>query len=161
MIQSPARCACLLMLLIAFLPLLMGGCSSVAKPTVAVESAALGATSDEAQVLDFALRLDNENREPLELDEFYYTLVINGETVYRGRRSAQATLSARGGKSISIPAVVPAEALAAGGGSVSYALSGRVWYRSPGELADILFDAGLYRPNVSFGTEGRLDLASE
>lgn len=161
MIQPPGRSALLIACVLIVSTLALGGCSSVTKPKVAVESAALGAMSDEAQVLDFAIRLDNENREPLELDEFHYTLMINGETVYRGRRSGQATLSARGGKSISIPAVIPAEAFTANGGGVTYALSGRVWYRSPGELADILFDAGLVRPSVSFGTEGRLDLAAE
>lgn len=137
------------------------GCASVKQPSVNVEHAALGAMSDEARVLNFGLRLENENPDPLELDEFHYTLRINGETVYTGRRSAEATLSARGGKSITIPAVVPGGAFAPGRAPLAYELSGRLWYRSPGEFADILFDAGIVRPSVSFGTEGTLELAAE
>lgn len=135
------------------------GCSSVTRPGVAIEGASFGASSDDAQVLDFALRLENENREPLELHEFHYTLMINGQTVYSGRRSAEATLSARGGKVIVIPAVVPRSSLSDAGSSIGYQLSGRLWYRSPGELADILFDSGLHRPSVGFGTQGDLELS--
>ncbi len=62
----------------------------------------------------------------------------------------------------SLGAVVPyekmgwrAEALPA---SVSYSVKGQLQYNAPNRLAQILFDTGVRRPKVSFGSRGELHL---
>jgi hypothetical protein len=136
-------------------------CSGTKSPGVDVTGVQLGDVTDEGFVLHFDLRMENPNIEPLELDEVHYRVSIDGREVYRGRRSAEATLSAGGDKILRLPAVVtPVQ----GGdatppvGEVEYAISGTLWYLTPGELAEILFDSGVRRPSVGFRQAGALML---
>jgi hypothetical protein len=132
-------------------------------PRVAVAAVTLGDSSDEAQVLQFQLDLENRGSEPLRLREFRYRLSLDGKLVFDGRRAAEATLGAGATRRVEVPAVVrydrvgwtardrPAE--------VPYTVSGSLMYISPGELAEILFDTGVRKPTVGFGGKGILRLS--
>jgi len=138
-------------------------CAGTKSPGVDVTGVHLGDVTDEGYVLHFDLRMDNPNIEPLELDEVHYSVSIDGREIYRGRRSAEATLSAGGGKTLRLPAVVtPVEGgeSAPPAGDVEYAISGTLWYLTPGELAEILFDSGVRRPSVGFRQAGAITLSS-
>lgn len=143
--------------------LIFTGCSGVSAPRVDIAGASLGEVTTEGFVIDFAMNLENPNDQPLQLSEMRYTVSANGARIYEGRRSAEATLSAAGQKTILVPAVVPfaASGSAAVPGSLEYTIRGELWYLAPGALAETLFDAGVQKPSVSFGGEGTLHFEGE
>ncbi len=132
-------------------------------PRVAVAAVTLGDSSDEALVLQFQLDLVNRGSEPLRLREFRYRLSVDGKPVFRGRRTAEATLGAGVTRRMQVPAVLrydrmgwtatdrPAE--------IPYTMSGSLLYISPGELAEILFDTGVRKPTVGFEGKGTVRLS--
>lgn len=139
------------------------GCSSTQAPGAEVRDVALGEVSDEAYVLNFDLTLSNPNSQPLELQDLYYTLSVDGEQVYEGRRSAESTVTADGAISITIPAVVQFDRVGHERvpGEIAYGLRGSLSYMTPDTIAEMLFDANIWRPSVSFGTEGRLTFEAD
>ncbi len=140
------------------------GCSIRRPPLIALTGVTVAESTAEATALRFHLELVNPNPEPLRLREFRYTLLIDGTPVYRGRRAAEATLSAGGTRQLAIPAVLASTAIgtAAGGQPVElrYTLIGSLEYLSPGELAEILFDTGVRRTRVSFQESGSIRLSA-
>jgi len=139
------------------------GCSGVKAPRVELRDVSIGEVSDEGFVLDFALDLNNPNTETLDLYEFEYVVTVNGRRLYTGRRSAQAALSPGGGQTVAVPAVVTFGDLGVDHvpDSLDYALNGSLWYVTPDELAQILFDSGVNRPNVGFTFTGRLTFGED
>ena len=118
-------------------------------------------SSDEALALGFEVELVNPNAAPLELDEFRYTVEIDGREVYAGRRAAGATLSAAGTRRLTLPAIVPYHRVGWTAGPpprVTYALRATLRYLTPSELAQRLFDAGVRRPKTSFADRGQIGL---
>lgn len=118
--------------------------------------------TDEALALAFVLDLTNPNPAAVELDEFTYTVSIDGMKVYAGRRAAEATLGASGSRRITIPAVIPfhdlgwtARTLPA---DAAYKIRGRLRYLAPSQLARIFLDTNVLKPGVGFAGEGRVEL---
>jgi LEA14-like dessication related protein len=141
---------------------LAGGCSNSQSPQIQVQSATIVQTTDDALVVAFDVLLSNPNSKPLELIEFNYVLHVDDAAVYSGRRDAQTTLPARGQWTLTIPAVVPFSDvpwdIASMPDQARYEMHGTLLYISPGALAEVLMDAGLYRPTTGFGAAGALTL---
>jgi len=145
--------------------LVLGGCLGYRAPSVVVQEAVMTEESEEAVRFDIALDLENPNTEGLELVEFEYTVSVDGSSVYRGKRAAEATLSAGRGKRLTLPVVVrydragwsrgarPAEA--------GWSVRGSMLYVTPGEIAEILLDTGVRKPRVGFSGSGRVLLRVE
>ena len=133
---------------------LVTGCTYKA-PRVSVAGAQITATSTEAIVVTFDLLVANPNARTLELDELRYTLTIEGREVYTGRRRAGANLSILGEQRIALPAVVPATEASAT--PLPCTLRGWLRYRTPGQIAQRLFDTGVRRPKVGFRYDGRIE----
>jgi hypothetical protein len=152
-ILPPMRCELPFLLLLA-----LTGCSGVSAPEVDIAGASLGEVTGEGFVIDFAMNLANPNNQPLQLSEMRYSVSAEGATVYEGRRSAEATLSAAGQKTILVPAVVLFERIGSQDvpAAMSYIIRGELWYLAPGALAETLFDAGVQQPSVTFGGEGTI-----
>ncbi len=135
------------------------GCTMIRRPAVSVARVAVNEVGGEAVGLGCVLELANPNAIPLRLDEFRYELSIDGETVYEGRRSAEATLGARSTRTITVPAVVPAGSWREAEGGErrpGYELRGTVRYRAPSDLARLLFDLKVRRPKAAFRGEGEI-----
>ncbi len=145
-------------LTLAFLAcgLVLGGC--VTRPTASVEGGAATVATDEAVVLTFTVVAQNRGETELPLRMVDYTLSVDGNRVFRGRRSAEATLSRKDIQTIEIPVPVKWEDLPQG--ESSYRLSGEFTYTLPGIFWQAMFDAGLYRPGADFELEGTLDPAA-
>ena len=139
------------------------GCSAYRAPSVSVVESAVTDRTDEAIQLQFDLRLENPNDEPIELEEFRYAVNIDGRPVYEGRRAAQATLSRNGSATLQVPAVIRYDhvdwAPDSPPANAAYRLSGRLLYVTPGELAQTLLDLGVRRPKVGFNARGEVDLS--
>ena len=135
------------------------GCSIRRPPLIAVVGVTVAESTAEATALRFHLELVNPNPDPVRLREFRYALLVDGTPVYRGRRAAEATLSAGGTRQLAIPAVLASTAI---GKPVElrYTLTGSLEYLSPGELAEILFDTGVQRTRVSFQESGLVILSA-
>ncbi len=141
--------------------LLLGGCSRRATPSAVVTDASIHSRTAEATVVEFVIETTNPNDIELPMRDVVYTLSIEGERVFSGRRDAQATMPRGGTQQITIPAVVPMDVGGEGGvmpGVYRYTLKGRVFYSLPSQLADVLFDAKLSRPSVPIADEGEIDL---
>jgi len=135
--------------------LVLGGC--VTRPTATVEEGVATAATDEAVVLTFTVVGQNLGETELPLRMVDYTLVVDGERVFRGRRSAEATLSRKDEQRIELPVPVRWEHLR--DGESTYWLSGEFAYTLPGIFWQAMFDAGLYRPGAEFELRGTLDPA--
>ena len=161
-ISAPRTRTVLTGLMLAFCCLCNVGCINVKAPALAVESVRLTEQTDEAFVIVFDMELENLNQEPQELDEFTYTVAVNGTQVYSGRRSAEMTLASRRSKIIGLPAVVHYDALGLQPGNVPaevrYSINGELVYLTPGAWEEMLFDAGVRTPSIGFSDKGEASL---
>ncbi len=140
--------------------LALAGCSGLTPPSFAVQSVAITEQTSDGVVLTFTVEGENRNAEPLPLREVEYALWLDGREVFRGKRSAEVTLSRFSTRTISLPVAAPTEA---GGwsptGVLPYHFSGTVIYETPGAIAETLFDASVRRPSASFAESGSLDFS--
>ncbi len=138
------------------------GCDGFRAPTVSVRHVALIDATDEALALSFVMDLANPNTAAVPLHEFRYTVAIDGKEVYAGRRNGGVTLSAVDNRQISLPAIVPYDALGwtpqTLPASVDYTITGRLQYYAPKRIAQVLFDTGVRRPKVTFSSRGTIRL---
>lgn len=132
---------------------LLAGCAT--RPTATVEPSEGAVTTDEAAVLTYTVVARNTGETELPLRMVDYTLEIDGRRVFKGRRSAEATLSRQNIQRIDLPVPVKWEDFPEG--EARYRLHGRLGYTLPGIFVRAMFDAGLYRPSVDFELEGTLD----
>jgi hypothetical protein len=145
----------------------LAGCENRQPPKLTLVDAAVTQVSTEAIAFDVAVDMVNPNQKELELREFRYTVSVDGRQVFQGRRSAQASLPAEGGKRVRLPGVVrydqmnwPAPPEGGPPPQASYRLSGSLTYVVPGALAEILFDTGVRKPKVGFSGSGEVALTS-
>lgn len=139
----------------------MGGCWGVREPTFRVAGVGITQETERATVLTFRVVGENTNSEPLPLRDVRYSLVLDGERVFSGHRSAETTLNRFGTQTVDLPATVLAEGAGFSlNGEVSYTLSGEVVYEVPGTIAEVLFDAQIRRPTARFVQSGRLDFGA-
>lgn len=140
--------------------LFLAGCTTYSDPKLSLaEAKATERTPDGTAVL-FTIDAKNDNDEPLPLREVQYRLELNGQTVFSGVRSAEATLRRRGTQQFTLPASVQKAGETAPSGPSRYVLSGVLYYITPGQLAETLFDAGVRTPSVGFRFDGEVDLSS-
>ena len=139
------------------------GCDGFRAPTVSVMDVKLIDATDEALALSFVMDLANPNTAAVPLQEFRYTLAIDGKEVYAGRRSGGVTLSAVDSRQVLLPAIVPYRAVGwtpqTVPASVDYTFTGRLQYYAPKRLTQVLFDTGTRRPKVPFSARGTLQLS--
>lgn len=142
--------------------LLAGGCDSYKAPALSVASAEATERTPDGAAMLFTLDARNDNDVPLPLRTVEYRVSLDGREVFAGTRSAEATLRRLGVQQVRLPAVVPLtpanQGLAAG--PARYTLSGRMYYQTPGQFAEVLFDVGVRTPNVTFSFDGPIDLST-
>lgn len=140
----------MLMLVLAALPL--AACSSTSDPKVRLIGVELREKTSEGVVLAITLEADNETDQALPLRDINYSVYLNGERVFTGERSAEATIKRFGSQRVILPAAfVPKGALEE---RMACRVEGDLTYLVPGALAEALFDADVVRPSVSFDVEG-------
>ena len=133
-------------------------CGCHAAPRIELQGVHLTEETPDGYALDFDLEATNTNAFELPLLVVNYALWLDGERVFEGRRSPEATLRREGSQTLTLPAAVPLEPGAtAPSGTVDYRLRGTLRYVTPGALARSLFDARLSRPKVIFDHRGQID----
>lgn len=138
---------------------LVAGCSSYHDPAMTVADITVRERTADAIVLEFTIEAVNSNEVPLPLREFSYTVSLDGRAVYTGYRSPEATLRRFGTQRLKVPAVIPTSDVAVlPAGSAWCRLSGTMTYITPGELAQVLFDADVRRPTVGLVDERSVEL---
>lgn len=130
-------------------------CGCVTRPTADAMPLERSQLSDEAVVLHYVVVAKNPGETELPMRMVSYRLDIDGRRVFRGTRSAEATLSRLSEHSIELPVPVRWEDLPEG--EARYRLRGSLGYTLPGIFFEALFEAGLYRPRIHFDLEGTLD----
>lgn len=140
--------------------LALSGCDAYRAPALSVASAeAIERTPDGVSIL-FTLDAQNDNDTQLPLREVEYRVDLNGRQIFSGTRSAEATLRRHGIQQIKLPASAPITSDTADlQGPGRYIIAGTLYYITPGQLAETLFDAGVRKPSVSFTFSGDIDLS--
>ena len=134
--------------------ILLGGCAHRG-PEAELLNLSLGETNEVATVVNFDVRLHNPNAEPLALQEFRYDVYLGSRLVYRGRRSAEASLHTEADGMLRLPAVIPrADWSPDDPEPVTMRVDGRLWYLPPGRIPQTLFDAGIFRPASRYRLSG-------
>ncbi len=118
--------------------------------------AELTSESDQGYVVTFTLEGMNDNGFPLPLREVRYRLVLEGQTVFTGQRSAEATLPAGSTGLVYLPVSVPFGEGVGLPALMVYELRGEVTYVLPGAIAELLFDNEIRKPRVGFEERGEL-----
>lgn len=143
------------------------GCSSSAPPTIRVTDARIVEQTSEGVSMVFVLEGTNTNTEEIPLQRVLYSLVIDGQRVFRGERMAEATLRRRGSQTFFLPVSarwedLPGPARAEGDERViGYELRGSLQYIAPGALAEVFFDTGMRRPTLHFSIPGEIVVTDE
>jgi len=132
-----------------------GGCAGISAPPIEVFDMEYVEASPEAVRFDVALEVENRGSEAITLRDFRYTVRTASGWSYTGRRAALATLQSGRRQAFSVPVVLPGDA-ADTAGDEQWTLTGRLEYLTPGEVARVLYDAGLRRPRVRFSGSGRV-----
>jgi hypothetical protein len=144
---------------------ILGGCSTYRQPAIQVQDARVTEQSDEAIAIGFELLVENPIKEPLKLLDLDYRLWVDGREVHGGRRSAESTLGGSSKHTITIPAVAPFNELdwtsASLPSEVTCRIEGTVTYLTPGEIALILFESGVWRPSSGFSHKARIRITDE
>jgi len=126
----------------------IAGCTTATAPSVSMSGMSVAFDEPEGSVMWFELTVVNTNAVDLPLAEARYSVVVDGETVFRGVRSAEATAPAKGEATIRLPASAPNSSGVGPGSTVT--IQGRLTYLTPSRLAEVLFDADIFRPEKSF-----------
>jgi len=138
--------------------LALGGCFSAPTPALRVIESRLDGVTDDGFVVSLVVEGENRGPDELPLRAVEYSVSMDGREVFRGLRSAEATLPGSGTQTIRLPAAVSRDRWEgpppAPGTPV--AVAGRVTYVSPGIFSRILFDADVIRPSAEFRGETRL-----
>ncbi len=122
-------------------------------PQATLVSAAIADQTDQGTVLDFGIEIHNPNAFQLPLRDVRYSLFLNGQRVFSGTRSAESTVTRGSSQTIHLPASFVGQLPP----NRTYTIDGRIYYSTPSALADVLFDANIYRPSVTFKHSGALD----
>lgn len=144
----------------------LGGCTSYSSPELSLNRAEATERTDDGVAMRFVIDAKNDNTDTLPLRSVEYRLEMDGQQVFTGTRSAEATLRRKGVQQVVLPAVMSTQSAGGGGGKAQpasgprrFRLSGTMYYITPGQLAEVLFDAGVRTPSVSFGFDGEIDLS--
>ena len=137
------------------------GCQSTKEPRLEHAAASVTERTAEGVAMSFTLDAYNDNEIALPLRDFTYTVSVGGREVFRGKRSAEATLRRKGVQQLRLPAVIalkPDEISPSG--VQEFRLKGSLTYVTPGKLAELLFDSGVRVPTTGFTTTGQIDLGA-
>lgn len=144
---------------------LLTGCTFIKSPEFGLVGVEQTERTGDAAVLLFHLEATNDNKRELPLRRARYWLTLDGEEVFRGERTAEATVREFGTQPFDLPVVVRADRFDLSrldaSGALPFELSGKVEYLTPGRLADVLFDQGLHRPKAKISVRGMLEVGPE
>lgn len=138
----------------------LAGCQSYSSPAITVLSSEPTERTSDGVAMRFTLEATNTNEVALPLRDVEYSVELNGQHVFTGTRSAEATLRRLGTQQFFLPAVILTSQQPTPPGPAHYRISGTLTYVTPGQIAEILFDSGVRVPSVSFSGEGELNLAA-
>lgn len=140
---------------------LLGGCASYKAPRLTVTDVRLTDQSPDGLVITFFVSAENANRSELPLRDVTYSLYIDGQRVFNGSRSPEATLARLAIQELRLPAAVPLDAKhPRPTGPVPYRIDATLTYITPGKLMEVLYDSGIPPPTTSFSHTGTIDLSS-
>lgn len=144
---------------LAFAAAIPPGCIDLRPgPLVSVEGVRLARIGPDATEVDLLVLVRSRSPETVPLDDFRYSLAIDGRTVFRGRWAALAAVPPGEPTRRTLPAVIPSELLpSAGSGEplpLRWTVSGSVGWEDPQRLSRILLDLGLPNPRSDFTSRG-------
>ena len=143
---------------ISALPLLTG-CATATPPSVSMSGMSVSFDEPDGSVMWFELTIENTDTVDLPLAEARYSVMVDGETVFRGVRSAEATAPAMGNATVRLPASAPDGSGIEPGAKVT--IQGRLTYLTPSRLSEVLFDADIFRPEKGFSASATIPVIDD
>ena len=128
----------------------LAGCA--AGPSVEAVSARRVGQSSEGTAVQVLLELRNPNDAPVELTKWDYSLVVGDRTAYSGQWIASLTIPPKATTRTELPALVPASL--GDPKDASWRIGGTLGYRATGALDKLLYQLGVNRLTMGFGTGG-------
>lgn len=144
----------LVSLCLAALACALGACSSIRPPTFRALDARAQQGEDGIARLIVRVEARNHADTPLPLERVAYTLSVGGSSAFTGDRSPEVTLPTFGTQVFELPCVLEGPAPAAG---TPFHVSGRVWYREPGKVAEALRDYRVRVPEAALNVQGAVE----
>lgn len=147
----------------------IAACSPYRAPVLTVTEAKATQETDSGLALAFTLTARNDNEVALPLREVRYELDLSDseqgsslQRVFTGIRSPEASVRRLGEQPVVLPTVIrlrddEGKPLPRPLGVHAFRLWTRLTYITPGAFAEVLFDTGVRRPDVSITQTGRLD----
>ena len=111
--------------------LLLGGCSQVQKPSLALNGMNVKGADADGFTMDFDAAVSNPNAAAIPLGDVKYDLAVGGKKLLGGSAAGGGTIPAGGSRDFTFPVAVKwadlleaKDAISKAGGEVPYALSG-------------------------------------
>ncbi|MBM4105015.1 MAG: hypothetical protein FJ257_01720 [Phycisphaerae bacterium] len=148
---------------IALAAVLPAACDSLTPaPFVAVEDLTLRRVGPDAAEAEVRVRITDRTGATVVLDDFRYSLLVDGRTVFTGRWAALAAVPPEEPMVRTLPVVIPLSLLpatteppAAGSGRpFAWSITGSLGWEDPNRLAKILLDLGFPNPRTNFAGRG-------
>ncbi len=132
--------------------LCLAGCAGLSKPHVEVASITRGEQTDQGCVVNVTLKMSNPNDVELPVYRVDYQ-VTAGERQFAFKARPPVAMPVKGEQEVVLPAAFSESDLA--GQPVE--VSGRVYYKPPGEWREALRDLKIPWPHVSFSSNIMLE----
>jgi hypothetical protein len=142
-------------LLVAAANLPLFGCFAQS-PTFTLDGWQVTEEGPDGTVVNFSFIGENPNDEALPLREVRYQLSLDGQRVFSGVRSAEATLPPNGAQRIDLPVALTLPDDAVVDPDARFRLTGSVTYVVPGAIAELFFDNNIRKPKTSITADGVL-----
>ena len=135
----------------------MSGCG-VRAPMTKFNNAVIMQSTADAIALLVEFDVSNTNDEPLHLKLYEYTVFANGNTVYKGKVSAEQTIPRWSTVTSRIPVVIRRDDLL-GIETVTWRLSGSLGYVATSAFAQTLFNTGLSKTSTPVRAHGSMSIS--
>lgn len=148
---------------IALAAVLPAACDSITPaPFIEVEDLTLRRVGPDAAEAEVRVRITDRSGATVVLDDFRYSFLVGGRTVFTGRWAALAAVPPEEPMVRSLPVVIPLallpaehEAPAPGSGrTLAWSITGSLGWEDPNRLAKILLDLGFPNPRTGFAGRG-------
>lgn len=140
--------------LFVFISIGVFGCGTRAPLTQCMGSTNFQATPT-AIAMDVEFEICNTNDIPLQLMIYNYSVTLNGQTVYKGKTSAQQTVPQWSTTRSYIPVVIRKDEIA-NAETLSWQLSGTLGYVPPSAFAEALLTSGLWETTTRITASGSI-----
>tara|TARA_B100001750_G_C15113933_1_gene401519 strand:- start:86 stop:508 length:423 start_codon:yes stop_codon:yes gene_type:complete len=134
------------------------GCG-VASPLAQFTKSSILNTTSDALELNVEFEISNTNDSPIQLKMYTYAVTVNGDTVYKGKCSAELTVPRWSTATSSVPVVISKTEIL-DPSNINWSLMGSLEYVSPNAFAEALRTSGFLETSTKVNAQGVCSFAN-